>query len=106
MLAVKFHEDFYYSNNFYAKLGGIPVLELNTLEVQFMLIVDFELHVSEKDYQRHLREILETLDGHAQEQYLKAMTSEENTSVSSKFSISSKVAKSLPMIEDAVPTGE
>jgi Cyclin len=33
MLAVKFYEDDFYKNTFYAKLGGIPPWEMNCLEV-------------------------------------------------------------------------
>ncbi len=32
LLAIKFNEDDYYSNNHYAKIGGISLQELNTLE--------------------------------------------------------------------------
>jgi hypothetical protein len=34
MIATKFHEDVYYNNTFYAKLGGLPLKELNALEVR------------------------------------------------------------------------
>ena len=35
MLAAKFHDDIFYNNSFYAKLGGLPLQELNLLEVMF-----------------------------------------------------------------------
>jgi hypothetical protein len=32
IVAVKFHEDEYYKNDYYAKVGGIMLEELNSLE--------------------------------------------------------------------------
>ena len=32
VIGVKYHDDEYYKNEFYAKVGGIPKLELNKLE--------------------------------------------------------------------------
>lgn len=99
MLAVKFHEDFYYSNSFYAKVGGLPLPELNHLEVQFLLFINFELTVVELEYRRKLKEMLEGLDHASRERYLEAMASEENTTVSTKF-CASRTAKKAEGSED------
>jgi hypothetical protein len=32
MLAAKFFDDFYYKNEYYAKVGGITIIEINILE--------------------------------------------------------------------------
>ena len=52
-LAAKFYEDFFFPNVFYAQLGGIPLLELNTLEVEFLYGIDFALHVSKDLYDKY-----------------------------------------------------
>jgi len=36
---------FFFTNSRYAKVGGLPLLELNHLELQFLLLNDFRLAV-------------------------------------------------------------
>jgi len=50
LLSVKFLDDIYYNNSFFAKLGGIPLQELNALEVEFLRLTRFDLNVSEQQY--------------------------------------------------------
>lgn len=45
VLAAKFFDDQYYNNAFYARIAGIPCAELNGLEVDFLFLVNFSLHV-------------------------------------------------------------
>lgn len=52
-VAAKFLDDAYYPNGFYSQLGGIPVKELNSLEVEFLYGLNFKLYVSRSDYQRY-----------------------------------------------------
>ncbi|KAL9048808.1 MAG: hypothetical protein Q9162_007539 [Coniocarpon cinnabarinum] len=43
--ASKFFSDVFYTNSRYAKVGGLPLPELNNLEVQFLLLNDFRLSI-------------------------------------------------------------
>ncbi|MCJ1454268.1 hypothetical protein MMC28_004620 [Mycoblastus sanguinarius] len=43
--ASKFFSDVFYTNSRYAKVGGLPLMELNHLELQFLLLNDFRLAV-------------------------------------------------------------
>ncbi|KAI9814866.1 MAG: hypothetical protein M1832_005668 [Thelocarpon impressellum] len=43
--ASKFFSDVFYTNTRYAKVGGLPLVELNHLEIQFLLLNDFRLSV-------------------------------------------------------------
>ncbi|KAL8889394.1 MAG: hypothetical protein Q9215_003330 [Flavoplaca cf. flavocitrina] len=43
--ASKFFSDVFYTNSRYAKVGGLPLVELNHLELQFLLLNDFRLSV-------------------------------------------------------------
>ncbi|KAI9808314.1 MAG: hypothetical protein M1825_004771 [Sarcosagium campestre] len=43
--ASKFFSDVFYTNSRYAKVGGLPLIELNHLEVQFLLLNDFRLSI-------------------------------------------------------------
>jgi hypothetical protein len=43
--ASKFFSDVFYTNSRYAKVGGLPLIELNHLEIQFLVLNDFRLHI-------------------------------------------------------------
>lgn len=58
MVAAKFLDDFYYSNEFWAKIGGVPNGELNTLELEFLFLTNFELHVKRDTYDGYRNELL------------------------------------------------
>jgi hypothetical protein len=48
--AAKFYDDVYYSNAYYAKVGGVSTQELNQLEAAFLEIVDWRLFVTPEEY--------------------------------------------------------
>ena len=58
MVAAKFLDDFYYSNEFWAKIGGVPNAELNTLELEFLFMTNFDLHVSRVVYDSYCQELV------------------------------------------------
>jgi len=58
MLASKFYEDKYMDNAFYARVGGIPVSELNQLEVDFVFLIHFELTVEPEVFDRYRSQLL------------------------------------------------
>jgi hypothetical protein len=45
MLAIKMNEDDYYSNDYYAKVGGITLQEINKLEYECLKMLDHHLWV-------------------------------------------------------------
>ena len=45
ILAVKFWCDVFYTNKYYAKVGGVPTEELNELEKAMLALLDFQLLV-------------------------------------------------------------
>lgn len=49
----KFFSDVFYKNSRYAKVGGLSLEELNYLELQFMLLLDFKLMISVEDLQNY-----------------------------------------------------
>mmetsp|Transcript_57659 Transcript_57659/g.151738 ORF Transcript_57659/g.151738 Transcript_57659/m.151738 type:complete len:131 (+) Transcript_57659:740-1132(+) len=59
MVAAKFLDDFYYSNEFWAKIGGVPNNELNTLELEFLFLTNFDLHVRREVYDMYRERLLE-----------------------------------------------
>ncbi|WVQ79080.1 hypothetical protein IAT38_001174 [Cryptococcus sp. DSM 104549] len=52
-VASKFFSDVFYTNSRYAKVGGLPPSELNSLELQFLLLNDFRLRISVDEMQRY-----------------------------------------------------
>jgi hypothetical protein len=52
-LAIKFNEDDYYSNEYYAKVGGISLQELNNLEYECIKMLNHKLFVDENIYEKY-----------------------------------------------------
>jgi len=50
MVAAKFWDDTFYTTSYYAKVGGISVSELNTLEIDFLFKLDFRLVVTKEEF--------------------------------------------------------
>ena len=53
ILAVKFNEDDYYSNEYYSKVGGVGNLEFNNLEMESFILIDNCLWISEEIYEKY-----------------------------------------------------
>ncbi|KAJ5563238.1 hypothetical protein N7535_008402 [Penicillium sp. DV-2018c] len=51
--ASKFFSDVFYTNSRYAKVGGLPLPELNHLELQFLLLNDFRLAITVEELESY-----------------------------------------------------
>ncbi|ORE04269.1 cyclin-domain-containing protein [Rhizopus microsporus var. microsporus] len=58
LVASKFTSDVFYSNTRYAKVGGIPLCELNQLELEFLFLCKFDLHVKLENMQAYGDQLL------------------------------------------------
>lgn len=58
VLASKFASDFFYSNKFYAKIGGVTLKELNALEREFLYLLDFSLSITDEEFESYRKVIL------------------------------------------------
>lgn len=58
VLATKVHDDIYYSNSFYASVGGVSTAELKQLELAFLASVRFCLHVTPEQYMKMETDLL------------------------------------------------
>ena len=59
VLAIKFNEDDYYSNEVYAKIGGISLDELNKLEINTLTLLNYNACIDSylySNYENQLRE--------------------------------------------------
>lgn len=57
-VASKFFSDVFYTNSRYAKVGGLPLQELNQLELQFLLLNDFRLVIRGDEMQRYAEQLI------------------------------------------------
>eukprot|EP01095_Lingulamoeba_sp_RSL-Kostka_P004471 TRINITY_DN1571_c0_g1_i1.p1 TRINITY_DN1571_c0_g1~~TRINITY_DN1571_c0_g1_i1.p1 ORF type:complete len:245 (+),score=27.00 TRINITY_DN1571_c0_g1_i1:83-736(+) len=53
IVATKYINDFFYSNNHYARIGGVSIEELNALEIEFLNLIKFDLYISDELYQQY-----------------------------------------------------
>ncbi|KAF1318468.1 hypothetical protein FI667_g8291, partial [Globisporangium splendens] len=58
VLAAKFFDDHYFNNAYYAKVGGVLCKEMNELEIEYLLLINFSLHVSTDTYARFYNELV------------------------------------------------
>lgn len=53
VLAIKYNEDDYYSNNYYSKVGGVSVSELNTFEIEFVKLIKYNCFVKSDVFDKY-----------------------------------------------------
>lgn len=53
MVASKLFSDVFFTNTRYAKVGGLPVTELNKLELEFLALNNFSLFISTEELQKY-----------------------------------------------------
>jgi len=58
MLAAKFHDDVFYSNEYYARVGGLKCVELGKLEVKLLRLLNWRLHVRREEYDQYFVRVL------------------------------------------------
>ena len=57
ILAIKYNEDIYFNNEYYAKIGGIPLEEFNNLEYTSFEFIEQNLFISDDIYNKYLEYI-------------------------------------------------
>eukprot|EP00747_Dinoflagellata_sp_TGD_P211924 gnl/TRDRNA2_/TRDRNA2_85090_c0_seq1.p1 gnl/TRDRNA2_/TRDRNA2_85090_c0~~gnl/TRDRNA2_/TRDRNA2_85090_c0_seq1.p1 ORF type:complete len:203 (+),score=33.50 gnl/TRDRNA2_/TRDRNA2_85090_c0_seq1:99-707(+) len=63
MLAVKFFDDVYYSNSYYARVGGLQTKEVNSLEAHFLRLIEWKLHVLPQEYEQYRNQVNIAISG-------------------------------------------
>lgn len=63
MLAAKFFDDVYYSNSYYARVGGVRKQEMNALEKLFLHLIEYRLHVLPQEYEQYRNHVLTAVRG-------------------------------------------
>jgi len=57
MIAAKFFDDVYYSNAYYAKVGGVRTKEVNALEAEFLQLIRWKLFISPQEFNLYHDEV-------------------------------------------------
>eukprot|EP00741_Cyanophora_paradoxa_P013119 tig00020675_g12672.t1 len=50
LCATKFVDDFFDSNSYFARIGGVPLQEMNALELEFLFLIRFDLVLSPDEF--------------------------------------------------------
>ena len=53
LLAIKYNEDYFYTNKFYSNVSGLKCSELNKLELKFSTEIKFDLFVDKNLYEKY-----------------------------------------------------
>ncbi len=53
LIALKYNEDEIYNNNYYSQIGGINYEELMELELNFLVLIDFNVYINNKTFEQY-----------------------------------------------------
>ncbi|CAO3684662.1 unnamed protein product [Rhizopus stolonifer] len=53
MISSKLYSDVFFTNTRYAKVGGLPVAELNALEIEFLYMNEYNVYVTIEELQEY-----------------------------------------------------
>lgn len=84
VLAIKFNDDQYYDNEYYAALGGIDCTELSALETEMIQLLDFKLFVADDEHGKYLTS-MERYYKHLMSDRKRSNDSENDNSADSKL---------------------
>ena len=63
-LAAKYFDDQYFNNAYYARVGGVQTLEMNSLELEFLFLINFTLFVPPTLYHQYYTELVNHATSH------------------------------------------
>jgi hypothetical protein len=49
-VAAKFHDDKFFANHWYARIGGVDTKEMNALEIEFLFLINFDMFITTQEY--------------------------------------------------------
>lgn len=53
IISIKYNEDQCYMDDYYAKVGGVTLLEYTQLQYEFLQLIKYNLYISEKEYETY-----------------------------------------------------
>ena len=58
VVAIKYVDDKFYKNDYYAKVGGITLSEMNTMEKNFVFKLNFKLYIESEMFFKYREQLL------------------------------------------------
>ena len=95
LVGAKLNDDIYYSNKYYASIGGVSLSEINEIEASFLEITQWDMYVSLADYDAVLADL--KMSSLAREDVLKHCARKR---------LNLFGANKIPQVADAVKTEE
>ena len=53
LISIKYNEDTFYGNNYYAEIAGVKINELNSIEYNFILLCNYDLFISDEIFKHY-----------------------------------------------------
>ena len=53
LMAIKYNEDIIYNFNYYSLISGIPINELQQLEIEFLILLKFKLYINKTEFNNY-----------------------------------------------------
>ena len=57
LISIKYNEDLFYDNKYYARKIGVTPKELKKMEIEFLKLIQFELYVKKNDFEKYKKYI-------------------------------------------------
>lgn len=57
LISIKFNEDKYFTNKYYSKIGGMGLKQLNDMEMEFLVNINFDMFVEPRFYEKYERNL-------------------------------------------------
>jgi len=98
VIAVKFYDDHFYTNSFYAQVGGVSSRSLMRLEMLFIHEIEFELSVEKSLYSKYFRSLKRAVLNKPSTR-LKLATKSSEAAGHSASSVSKLVSNNISYVE-------
>jgi hypothetical protein len=62
VIAIKYNEEKDFNNEFFSKLAGMSLTEMNLLELIYLNLIDYKLYISDEDFLNYYENINDTIN--------------------------------------------
>ena len=69
LIAIKYNEEKNFSFKYYATLGGVTAMELKILEKKFLYLINYNLYVDQKIFEKYNKDISSLDEGKGEQKY-------------------------------------
>jgi len=102
MLGAKFFDDHYFNNEYFSKIGGVSLEEINLLEIEFLFMISFDLFVETDMYESYKMKLLSQTKSSKSSGHLQGSLAAESNNKPSASRAAESLVKSLNRSEQHV----